>query len=161
VIGDLAGSGGGEAGSGGDVVGARGDVAGSGGGVAGSPDDGWGDAVDGRTARPGAAAFDPWGRVIGQPAAVTALRAALASDAVAHAWLLVGPRHVGQEELARALGGALNCPQATAADAGCGRGGTLRRGPARRRPGRPPCWAARNRRGCEPKTRIPLDFEPQ
>jgi DNA polymerase III subunit delta' len=70
---------------------------------------------------------DPWGRVIGQPAAVTALRAALLRDGVAHAWMLVGPRKVGQEELSRALGAALNCPQARAADAGCGACDTCRR----------------------------------
>ncbi len=58
--------------------------------------------------------------VLGQPAAVDAVRAALRSDELSHAWLLVGPRGVGQIELTRALGQALNCPVATAADAGCG-----------------------------------------
>ncbi len=67
-----------------------------------------------------------WDEVLGQPAGVTALRAALAADEVAHAWLLVGPRGVGQAEAARALGAALNCPDATA-DEGCGTCSTCRR----------------------------------
>jgi DNA polymerase III subunit delta' len=62
----------------------------------------------------------PWGRVIGQPAAVGTLRAALRADEVAHAWLVVGPRGVGQEELSRAFAAALNCPDALAPDVGCG-----------------------------------------
>ncbi len=70
---------------------------------------------------------DPWAQVIGQPAAVTALRAALSRDGVAHAWMFVGPRKVGQRELVRALGAALNCPQAPAADTGCGTCSTCRR----------------------------------
>jgi DNA polymerase III subunit delta' len=36
-----------------------------------------------------------WEDVLGQPAAVTAVRAALRADEVAHAWLLVGPRGSG------------------------------------------------------------------
>jgi len=63
---------------------------------------------------------DAWDAVIGQPAAVTAMRRALASDEVAHAWLFVGPGDVGQRELARALAMALNCPDAPAPDRGCG-----------------------------------------
>jgi DNA polymerase III subunit delta' len=62
----------------------------------------------------------PWSAVLGQPAATAALRAALANEELAHAWLLVGPRHVGQVEIARALGSALNCPTPTAPDVGCG-----------------------------------------
>jgi DNA polymerase III subunit delta' len=61
-----------------------------------------------------------WEDVLGQPAAVTALRAALRADEVAHAWLLVGPREVGQVELTRALAAALNCPASDRPDAGCG-----------------------------------------
>jgi DNA polymerase III subunit delta' len=61
-----------------------------------------------------------WRDVLGQPAAVQALRAALASDEVAHAWLLVGPRGVGQQEAARSLAAALNCPETTGPDEGCG-----------------------------------------
>lgn len=54
-----------------------------------------------------------------QPAAVRALRRALAADEVSHAWLVVGPPSVGQEDLAKGLAMALNCEHATAADAGC------------------------------------------
>lgn len=69
----------------------------------------------------------PWETVIGQPAAVTAMRRALAADEVGHAWLLVGPGDVGQRELARAMAMALNCPQAPAADVGCGTCGVCTR----------------------------------
>lgn len=62
----------------------------------------------------------PWSAILGQPAATAALRAALVNDELAHAWLLVGPAHVGQLEIARALGAALNCPTPAAADLGCG-----------------------------------------
>jgi DNA polymerase III subunit delta' len=68
-----------------------------------------------------------WDEVLGQPAAVTAVRAALRADEVAHAWLLVGPRAVGQVELTRALAAALNCPESTAVDEGCGRCSTCER----------------------------------
>lgn len=64
--------------------------------------------------------MSPWEGVVGQPAAVAALRAALTADEVAHAWLLVGPRGVGQREATRALAAALNCPTPAAPDAGCG-----------------------------------------
>jgi len=64
---------------------------------------------------------DPWAEVIGQPAAVQAVRSALERDELAHAWLLVGPRSVGQRELTRALGAALNCPQPPSPASGCGR----------------------------------------
>lgn len=70
-------------------------------------------------AGPGAA-WDPWGEVLGQPAAVAALRAALRRDEVSHAWMFVGPSGVGQVELTRALAAALNCPTPPAADTGCG-----------------------------------------
>jgi DNA polymerase III subunit delta' len=68
-----------------------------------------------------------WDEVLGQPAAVTAVRAALRADEVAHAWLLVGPREVGQVELTRALAAALNCPESPAPDEGCGRCSTCER----------------------------------
>jgi DNA polymerase III subunit delta' len=61
-----------------------------------------------------------WDEVLGQSAAVTALRAALTNDEVAHAWLFVGPRGVGQREAARALAAALNCEAPPAPDSGCG-----------------------------------------
>jgi DNA polymerase III subunit delta' len=61
-----------------------------------------------------------WEEVRGQPAAVTTLRAALRTGDVTHAWLLVGPRGVGQQELARALAAALNCPEQPGSEAGCG-----------------------------------------
>jgi DNA polymerase-3 subunit delta' len=60
-----------------------------------------------------------WETVVGQPAATSALRSALRSDELAHAWMVVGPRGVGQQPLAAALAASLNCPDA-AADAGCG-----------------------------------------
>ncbi len=69
----------------------------------------------------------PWSRVLGQPAATAALRAALTNEELAHAWLLVGPGHVGQLEIARALGAALNCPTPAAADRGCGTCSSCRR----------------------------------
>ena len=64
---------------------------------------------------------DPWDEVLAQPAAVDALRASLGADEVGHAWLVIGPSDVGQEELARALAAALNCDDPRrAADRGCG-----------------------------------------
>lgn len=69
----------------------------------------------------------PWEQVLGQRAAVTSLRAALRADEVAHAWLLVGPRGVGQQEATRALAAALNCEAPVAADVGCGRCSTCTR----------------------------------
>jgi DNA polymerase III subunit delta' len=61
-----------------------------------------------------------WDQVLGQPAAVGSLRAALQHDEVAHAWLLVGPKGVGQREATRALAAALNCPESEHTDMGCG-----------------------------------------
>lgn len=61
-----------------------------------------------------------WDEVLGQPAAVASLRAALRADELGHAWLLAGPRGVGQAQIARALAAALNCPSPLAADEPCG-----------------------------------------
>ncbi len=55
-----------------------------------------------------------------QPAAVRALRRALAADEVSHAWIVVGPPQVGQQALGRALTMALNCDEAAAPDEPCG-----------------------------------------
>ena len=64
---------------------------------------------------------DPWDEVLAQPAAVEALRTAVAGDEVGHAWLLVGPAGVGQVELVRAFTAALNCPEPDGGeDRGCG-----------------------------------------
>ncbi len=56
-----------------------------------------------------------------QPAAVRALRRALAADEVSHAWLIVGPPSVGQEDLAKGLTMALNCASAPTEDQACGK----------------------------------------
>ncbi len=55
------------------------------------------------------APFDLFRRA--QPAAAEALRQAVEGDAVAHAWLLLGPAGSGQDDAARWLGAALNCEQ--------------------------------------------------
>jgi len=68
-----------------------------------------------------------WDAVLGQPAAVAAVRAALKADEVAHAWLVVGPRGVGQREITRALAAALNCPSPVAVDVPCGACSTCER----------------------------------
>lgn len=68
-----------------------------------------------------------WDEVPGQSAAVAALTAALAADEVAHAWLFVGPRDVGQREAVRALAAALNCEQPSTPDTGCGTCSTCER----------------------------------
>lgn len=47
-----------------------------------------------------------------QAAASTLLQAAIQRDELSHAFLLVGPAGVGQQDLAQALAAALNCPQA-------------------------------------------------
>lgn len=54
---------------------------------------------------PSAAELDGWSEVVGQPAAVAELRAAI--SAPVHAYLLVGPRGSGKRALARAFAGAL------------------------------------------------------
>src|SRR6056297_555689 len=76
-----------------------------------------------------------WQAVRGQPAAVEVLRAAVAGDEVAHAWLLVGQPGVGQLELTRALTAALNCPAAVDGVA-CGRCATCERIARDRHPAR-------------------------
>lgn len=74
-----------------------------------------------------------WDDVIGQAAAVAALRSALAAGEVGHAWLFVGPEGVGSDALARNLAAALNCETLAAsegrgsADEGCGECATCRR----------------------------------
>lgn len=59
-----------------------------------------------------------WERA-GQDSAGRALRSAVADDELGHAWLLVGPRGVGQGELASSLAAAVNCPSSTEGR-GCG-----------------------------------------
>lgn len=66
-----------------------------------------------------------WDDVLGQPAAVTILRSAVARDEVAHAWLFVGPPGVGQRQAARALAADLNCERE--GGAACGQCSTCRR----------------------------------
>ena len=57
-----------------------------------------------------------WERVIGQPAVVAELRAAVADPAaMTHAWLFTGPPGSGRSVAARAFAAALQCP-----DGGCG-----------------------------------------
>jgi DNA polymerase III subunit delta' len=56
-----------------------------------------------------------WDRLVGQEAAVGVLQSAVEADAVAHAYLFVGPQGVGRELAALALAASLNCP-----DGGCG-----------------------------------------
>lgn len=56
-----------------------------------------------------------WERLVGQDAAVRTLRDAVASNAVAHAYVFVGPQGVGRELAALALAASMNCP-----DGGCG-----------------------------------------
>jgi DNA polymerase III subunit delta' len=65
--------------------------------------------------------LEAWGRdAREQPGAVRALREALRTDQVAHAWLVTGPPGVGQADLARSLSMALNCAVDTALDGACG-----------------------------------------
>jgi DNA polymerase-3 subunit delta' len=57
-----------------------------------------------------------WERVIGQPAVLAELRAAVADPAaMTHAWLFTGPPGSGRSVAARAFAAALQCP-----DGGCG-----------------------------------------
>lgn len=53
---------------------------------------------------------DLWAAV-GQPRAAETLRAAVDRGQVPHAWAFTGPGGVGQEQAARALAAALNCPR--------------------------------------------------
>lgn len=62
-----------------------------------------------------AAGVDLWGDVVGQPAAVAELRAAVPSPV--HAYLLVGPRGSGKRALARAFAAALLSSGSTGEDA--------------------------------------------
>ena len=48
-------------------------------------------------------------QVIGQTKAVSLLQRSLEMDSLAHAYLLVGPAHVGKMTLALNLAQALNC----------------------------------------------------
>lgn len=56
-----------------------------------------------------------WDRLIGQDQAVAALRLAINTDTVAHAYLFAGPRGVGRELAALALAASVNCEHG-----GCG-----------------------------------------
>ena len=52
-----------------------------------------------------------WGQVVGQPAVVAELRAAVADPAaMTHAWLFTGPPGSGRSVAARAFAAALQCP---------------------------------------------------
>lgn len=51
-----------------------------------------------------------WDRLLGQEAAVEALRSAIASERIGHAYLFVGPRGVGRAPAAMALAASVNCP---------------------------------------------------
>ncbi len=53
-----------------------------------------------------------WAQVVGQPAVVAELRAAVAdTGAMTHAWLFTGPPGSGRSVAARAFAAALQCPQ--------------------------------------------------
>ena len=58
--------------------------------------------------------------VTAQEHVAATLRAAVAHDRVAHAYLFAGPRGVGKTTAARVLAMALNCPDRTAAGEPCG-----------------------------------------
>jgi DNA polymerase-3 subunit delta' len=62
--------------------------------------------------------------VPGQQHAVDVVRDAVAAEQVGHAWAVLGPTGVGQQELARSLAAALNC---TIAPTGCGTCSSCRR----------------------------------
>lgn len=56
-----------------------------------------------------------WSRLLGQSAAVAALRSAIDAGRVGHAYLFAGPQGVGRTPAALALAASVNCP-----DKGCG-----------------------------------------
>jgi DNA polymerase-3 subunit delta' len=56
-----------------------------------------------------------WDDLVGQEAAVTVLREAVAGTGMSHAWLFTGPPGSGRSVAARAFAAALQCP-----DGGCG-----------------------------------------
>jgi DNA polymerase-3 subunit delta' len=64
----------------------------------------------------------PWALAAlgGARAAATAMHDAIASDRLSHAWLLVGPEGVGQQELAVALASQANCREGDGAARPCG-----------------------------------------
>jgi DNA polymerase-3 subunit delta' len=51
-----------------------------------------------------------WDLVVGHDEQVTALREAVATDRVTHAWLFTGPPGIGKLHTARVFAAALNCP---------------------------------------------------
>ena len=57
--------------------------------------------------------------VIGQTRAVSLLQRSLETDSLAHAYLFVGPAHVGKMTLALNLAQALNCEVAAAPGGAC------------------------------------------
>lgn len=60
-----------------------------------------------------------WDQLIGQPAALTALRKAAADDKPTHAWLFTGPPGAGSQTAAHAFAAALLCER-PAGERGCG-----------------------------------------
>jgi DNA polymerase III gamma/tau subunit len=65
----------------------------------------------------------PWSEAAlgGARAAATALHDAVVTDRLSHAWLLVGPDGVGQQQLAVALASHVNCREEDAAARPCTR----------------------------------------
>ena len=59
---------------------------------------------------PAPAGASVWDLVVGHDEQVTALREAVASDRVTHAWLFTGPPGIGKLHTARVFAAALNCP---------------------------------------------------
>ena len=77
----------------------------------------------------GLAGSDPWAiaGTGGGRAAAEALRDAVRRDRLAHAWVLVGPEGLGQQELAVALAATLNCERSDPAARPCASCGTCAR----------------------------------
>ena len=75
------------------------------------------------------AGSEPWAiaGTGGGRAAAEALRDAVRRDRLAHAWVLVGPEGLGQQELAVALAATLNCEQPDPATRPCASCGTCAR----------------------------------